>query len=480
MCWELSLHKEIRGLKAWVKRISNTELPALGNVLQELNRLTDDNSSNVDQLAEVILKDSALTAQVLRVANSVQYNPAAHSITTISKAVVLIGFTEVKAISLSVMVIDSLLGKVTRHRLLELIARSFHAAVQAKNIAFNLEPDAREEAFIAGLLMHLGEMAFLGCGGEQVEEYDRRIHEEPNEINSICRDVIGVGFNTITKELAKEWDLGKLLIQCLDPQDRPNRKNAAVLIGEAISRSVHLGWESREMRKLVIEVSRYTGLDQARSEELILSGADEAASIASLYGASKVCHLIPSSEEIQSIESPTEESPAEIQLRVLRKLSDMTLQKTDINRVFSTVLNGLHKGVGLTRVAIALFDTHKTHLDARYVAGSGTKEWLSSFRMPVVELDLAKDVFSVAINTMKPIWLGKNEDTEKLRYRSLRNILPQGDCFVAPISINRRTVGVLYGDVDSKQLDEKVFNDFCLFANQANMVLSLIVNKNQS
>ena len=57
-----------------------------------------------------------------------------------------------------------------REQLLELLARSFHAAVQARNIAGYVLSRHEEEVFIAALLYNVGELAFWGCGGEQVEE----------------------------------------------------------------------------------------------------------------------------------------------------------------------------------------------------------------------------------------------------------------------------------------------------------------------
>ena len=117
-----------KGLAQWVRRINDMEMPALAGVIRELNQLTEDENSDAEQLAQVILKDVSITSQVLRVANSVQYNPTAKPISTISRAAIFIGFTEIKSICLSVAVIDTLLKKNPRNHLMELIARSFHAA----------------------------------------------------------------------------------------------------------------------------------------------------------------------------------------------------------------------------------------------------------------------------------------------------------------------------------------------------------------
>ncbi len=90
-------------------------------------------------LAEIILKDAALTQKVLRIANSAYNNPSSdNEITTISRAVVQLGFRGIKAISLSVMLIDTLLKKDSQQRMMQWLARGFHSAVQAQNL-INLE-----------------------------------------------------------------------------------------------------------------------------------------------------------------------------------------------------------------------------------------------------------------------------------------------------------------------------------------------------
>ena len=159
-----------QGVQAWIERLNQSELPALASVVKDLQRLAEHEHASVQQLADVLLRDASLTSKVLRVGNSSYYNPSQETIKTISRAIVMIGFENVRLISLSVTLIDSLLARAPREQLLELLARSFHAAVQARNIAGYVLSRHEEEVFIAALLYNVGELAFWGCGGEQVEE----------------------------------------------------------------------------------------------------------------------------------------------------------------------------------------------------------------------------------------------------------------------------------------------------------------------
>ena len=111
-----------QGLQSWIERLNQSELPALASVVTDLQRLTQAEHASVQQLADVLLRDAALTSKVLRVANSSYYNPSQEVIKTISRAIVLIGFDNVRLISLSVSLVDGLLDRAPRHQLLELLA----------------------------------------------------------------------------------------------------------------------------------------------------------------------------------------------------------------------------------------------------------------------------------------------------------------------------------------------------------------------
>ena len=65
-----------KGLEAWLVRLENEGVVVLSGLIAELNKLTSSEDTSANQLAEVILKDASLTTQVLRVANTVHFNPS--------------------------------------------------------------------------------------------------------------------------------------------------------------------------------------------------------------------------------------------------------------------------------------------------------------------------------------------------------------------------------------------------------------------
>ena len=263
--------------------------------------------------------------------------------------------------------------------------------VQAKNIAKRLPESKREEIFIAALLLHVGEMAFFGVGGHQIEQFEQAIENTDESLHSVCLDVLGVGFKTISKELAKEWEIGELLIKCLNATKASTPDVNAVLIGDAIARNVHLGIHSKTMQKLVISVAKLNSCSEKEAQDIIMANADEAAQVAATYGASRVCHLIPDSATLEK--GLPQLSPTDFQLKALHQLMEFASNgEKDLNRVFAIVNKGMFKGVGFSRSVIALLDQTHNAFEARYVEGE--KEWTDRFRMPLNSSNHNQDIFS--------------------------------------------------------------------------------------
>ena len=473
-----------KGLRSWVNKLSKVELPVLAGVIRELNELTGSDDADVNQLADAILKDANLTSQVLRIANSVHYNPTSQTINTVSRAVVLIGFTGVRAICISCMVIDSLLGKEPKDRLLESMAKAFHAAVQSRNlIRKTTDEDMKEEVFIAALLYHLGDMSFWACAGDSADELDGLLHDDQLSVKEAMQEVLGTSFKAITRELASIWKLGETLREALDPPKgrQLSPKVVAVLIGEEISRNAALGWNSPEMGETLYKVSRFTGLDFNNAKQLVVDAADEAASVALTYGAPQVCHLIPSSQARVREESEQDsrilKSDPQVQLNILRELSNAISENLDVNTVFQMALEGLHRGIGLERVVVAFI--RKDELFARYVLGEGTETWRDEFKFSLAPSE--ENVFTYAVAQRGPIWLSAKElDKHKHLYSTdIISRLGKVPAFLSVVTIGERDVAIFYADrwKFGGVLNDSQFESFRHFVIQTQSSLELLARK---
>lgn len=459
-----------KGLTYWIKKLSQQEMPVMSNVFKELNELTGSEETEVNQLADVILKDANLTSQVLRIANSVHYNHSGYPINTVSRAIVLIGFNGVRAICLSVMMIDTLLKNEPRERLLGVMARAFHAAVQARNMVKRTNDNVKEEVFIAALLYHIGDMAVWAAGGESADELDEALNMDAN-LRAASQSILGTSIKSITRELVDVWKLGDTLRESIGAEKPSNPKVVAVRLGEELSRIAENGWSSSEVGDVVAKVSRFTGLSFPEAQKMAMEGADEAASVALTYGAAKVCHLIPSSKfkgEATVKEEPKYLKPdPQLQLSILRELNNALTERVDVNTLFQMVIEGMHRGVGLERVCVAF--VMKNEVQCKYALGEGTELWRTNFRFPThAHLD---NVFTYTIQKKEPVWI--NDDC-KTRLKHLyapefTQVVGRYPSFSSVVEVNGRNVAIIYADRWNLggNLTEEQFESFRHFVQQA-------------
>ncbi len=378
------------GLAGWVERLGEAELPALASVVKNLQETASSASSvSVQRVADVLLHDAALTAKVLRVANSVYYNPSQEVIKTISRAIVLMGFENVRLIGLSVSLVDGLLTRVPREQLQELLARSFHAAVQARNIAGYVLAKHQEEVFIAALLHHMGEMAFWGCAGDEADDLAEAMQQPGADVDQVAREFLGVSFRQLTQGLLKNWNLGETASLAHNPKLQNDPAVRAVTLGVKISEAALDGWDCDAMQKLVSEMAEFTSLSPDDALLQVLASAEEAVKVAATFGAGKLCRLIPNTDPEQ-IRLQQEQRRArllqpnlQLMQQSLQELGQLVTQKGDVQLILDTLLKGLHQGAGLERVVVAVLADGQSCFRCKRAEGEGAERWQQEFMLPV-------------------------------------------------------------------------------------------------
>jgi putative nucleotidyltransferase with HDIG domain len=147
--------EEIQRFRAEV--ISRKNLPTIPVVLTKILQLCGNPDANSRHLIEVIEEDQALTGQMLRLANSAFFGQS-RRVATISRAVVLLGFSTVRNLALSVKVWDALAAGISRSNLEVLWDHSLTCAVVAKDLVTRLRAGDPDQAFTAGLLHDVGRL----------------------------------------------------------------------------------------------------------------------------------------------------------------------------------------------------------------------------------------------------------------------------------------------------------------------------------
>lgn len=461
---------ELRGLDAWMRTLSDQDMPTLNSVVKEICELSEDDDCRTDDLTKIILRDANLTSKVLKIANSIHYNRSFMPIKTVSRGIVQLGFDNLKNITLASSLIDSFLKGKPKALLIESLAKSFHAAVQARALVPYITGEHKEQVFIAALLRNIGELALLSTGREAAEKFvtERNLHPE-NEA-SISREHLGVDINQINRGLIKEWSLGDLVRESSEDNVRPTTMACAVNIGNDLSKYIHKGVNSPEMEKIYQQMAKLCCITPAAAKLQVAQMAEEASVIAKSYGVEVLLQALPEVNlEEELIEAPVERTGYEFQ-QYLNQIHKTMFEGGDISKIMQLSVTALFEGSGIPRATISMLDYKAKSLDIRYVAGKGTSIWRQTIRIELDKLHKG-ELLHEFLRVQQAVWYQPSEGPKPLG--ALAVLAPKGDLMLAPLKIDKRLVAILYADGAEQKLTARQFEDFQLITNQLNLILKV-------
>ena len=136
-----------------------SELFVLSDSFVRIKELIDDESSTIDDIADVILLDPALTGTVLKLANSSFFNYPG-KIDTVSKAVLVLGISEIYNLVIAFFTQQAFKDlEVQQGYLDNFWCQSVDCALMVKYLGAKLKFPNAERLFIVGLLYNIGELA---------------------------------------------------------------------------------------------------------------------------------------------------------------------------------------------------------------------------------------------------------------------------------------------------------------------------------
>lgn len=210
-----------RGAVAFLaRRMSRKpDFPAVSQHIAEINQksgIGDDADAN--ELASVILKDYALTTKLLKVVNSAVYGQYGGTISTVSRAVVILGFEQVRAIALGIIIFEHMKNGEQADLLKDAACSSFLSGMLARELYPGKEAFSTEEAFIAAMFHRLGRhLAIYYFPDEYGEVLDLMGSKGVDEA-AAAREIFGATFYDFGIAIARDWNLPERLVQAMRPQ----------------------------------------------------------------------------------------------------------------------------------------------------------------------------------------------------------------------------------------------------------------------
>jgi len=468
-----------------------SDFPALSESISTINHITSSESEGVTQLSNAILKDVALTSKLLKVVNAAYYTQyGGGTISTISRAVVTLGFDAVRNIALTLMLFEHLQNKEHAASLKDQFVRSLYSAIIAKKLAHKIGVRNTEEGFICALFHSLGKMLCMFYLMEEVDEVKRMMEQKSMSEENASISILGLSFHDIGIGVAKAWNFPELIVHSMRslPADRVKKPVTDMERLNVLSAFAHdicqmaTQEAGQEKTRELLRLNKRFGTPLDISEESILSVAEEGSIEFTKFAGNLQLdlresavgkHLFQSSRPSEpTVSGMTDAIPGtadsgdmdDEQTRMIelgpgglhhdaqgvltqgiQDISSSLVEGRSLNDIMRMILETMYTSIGFGHVLLCIKDARQNMMTARSGFGPDVHQIIKSFKFPMA---FTADVFHVCLKNNVDVII-EDIDDPKIQTRIpewYRKVVPAHTFVLFPIVVKNNPVALIYAD----------------------------------
>ena len=217
------------------------ELPALPKAACHIMAVIEDPRTTATKLESALAMDQALTAKVLRIANSPFYG-AVREIKTVSEAIVRLGFVAIRNWTLVTAARSVFLAPGAGMLYQKIWRQSVMSAMAGHLVAQVVGRGDPEAVFIGGLMQNIGQLVLARSHPELFQEILSESAESGRDYHIVEREKLGFDHGVLGAALIQEWNLSQELEDAVrwhhayeDPAARNVQVAAMIALGEEIA-----------------------------------------------------------------------------------------------------------------------------------------------------------------------------------------------------------------------------------------------------
>ncbi|HEX7683995.1 MAG TPA: HDOD domain-containing protein [Trinickia sp.] len=194
--------------KLWAHMSERGDFPMLSQSLRTTMAAMKNDDLDFTGLVQVVLSDFALTQKVLRLANSAMYMAFGGNITTVTRALMVLGMDAVGHLVVGLKLVDHFQHSAP-HRIdakLEL-NRTMLSGCMARKLTEGGDLRESEEAVVCTLMRQVGKLLVVFYLEAEWEQIRRKIAAEGLDEAAACAAVLGVSYEELGQEAATRWRL---------------------------------------------------------------------------------------------------------------------------------------------------------------------------------------------------------------------------------------------------------------------------------
>jgi len=221
-------------------------MPAFPKSVEKILELTRDVNCTARDLVQVIDKDPVVTIKILKVVNSAYYS-LPKQITSVSHAVVYLGFNTIKNLALSIAAI----GMLPKHNSAgfdvdQYLLHSLSTAGIAKLLASRLDDADPMDCFIGGLLHDFGKVVLAQFLPNEFKQALDQSQRDGSSLHQTLREIIGADHAVVGAMLVEKWRFAPELVDAIANQYETEHHDsdllACVYTANQISKQLRFGF----------------------------------------------------------------------------------------------------------------------------------------------------------------------------------------------------------------------------------------------
>jgi HD-like signal output (HDOD) protein len=485
-----------------------TDFPALSESVSAINRLANSEKEGVNTLSNTILKDFALTNKILRLVNSVFYRQAGGgNISTVSRAVVVLGFDAVRNIAITLLLFEHLQDKGNANDLKEGFLRANLAGLLARQASQKMKSRDAEEAYVCALFHSLGQLLAQYYFPEETEEVRKVQQRKHCKADAAALQVLGISFEDLGIGIARSWGFPVSIVHSMrglaeGPVRPPGNRDDTLRVvsgfaNEMCEQIAALPAEQRQKatRLLADRFAASLKLKEDDLDEVLEASCVELADIAAILhvnlkesafarqaqGWVGAKEPEPSSADDDGLadtvlggvpvdETATSSDDAQSILAAgIQDISNALVEEASLNDILRITLETIYRAMGFRRVLLCLRDPKTRSMVGRFGFGADSSELTKVFRF---SLDFTPDVFHAAMAKGVDIFI-TDVDDPKIAERIpdwYRQKVGAKTFVLFPILIKGNPVALIYCDHERPGaivIEERVLSLLKTLRNQA-------------
>lgn len=217
------------------------ELPALPKAACHIMAVIEDPRTTATKLESALAMDQALTAKVLRIANSPFYG-AVREIKTVSESIVRLGFVAIRNWTLVTAARSVFLAPGAGMLYQKIWRQSVMSAMAGQLVSQVVGRGDPEAVFIGGLMQNIGQLVLARSHPELFQEILSVSADTGRPYHDVEKQMLGFDHGALGALLIREWNLSEELEQAVrwhhdfaNEEARNARVAAMIALGEEIA-----------------------------------------------------------------------------------------------------------------------------------------------------------------------------------------------------------------------------------------------------